>query len=222
MLGGKQNGRREAFELWEAGLLVVALMLLGAFAEHQILPRIETSSALAQFADRQARRANVETESAGAPEAPLRPRSRIQADRRSLQRMPLPIAVLKIPKIGLEVPVFEGTDDATLDRGTGRILGTARPGEPGNIGIAGHRNTFFRGLKEIGPGDALELVTHGEVHTFLVERTEIVFPENTSVLQPREFSAVTLVTCYPFYFLGNAPQRFVVTARLWKRTGLAQ
>lgn len=222
MLGGKQSGRREAFELWEAGLLLIALMLLGAFAEQQILQRIQTGSALAQFADGQARRANVETGSAGAPEVPLRPRSRIQAYRRSLQRMPLPIAVLKIPRIGLEVPVFEGTDDATLKRGAGRIPGTARPGEPGNIGIAGHRDSFFRGLKDIGPGDALQLVTHGEVHTFLVDRTEIVFPENTSVLQPREFPAVTLVTCYPFYFLGNAPQRFVVTARLWKRDELAQ
>jgi sortase A len=125
-----------------------------------------------------------------------------------------PVALLRIPKIGLEVPVLEGTDEVTLNRGVGHIAGTARPLESGNIGIAGHRDGFFRGLKDITPGDIVELESGGAHGTYAVDEIEIVLPSDSSVLQPRSKSAITLVTCYPFYFVGSAPNRFIVHASL--------
>lgn len=123
-----------------------------------------------------------------------------------------PIAVLLIPKIYLKVPVFNGTDDLTLDRGVGHIPGTAEIGQNGNVGIAGHRDGFFRELKDIGPGDAIELVTRGKTIHFVIERTQIVQRKDVSVLTDTGVPSLTLVTCFPFYFVGNAPQRFIVHA----------
>jgi len=125
-----------------------------------------------------------------------------------------PLAVLDIPKIHLEVPVFEGTDDVTLDRGVGRIVGTAHPGRPGNLGLAGHRDGFFRGLKDIAPGDEIKLVLPDSVATYVVDRITVVTPQDVSVLQPGPVSSLTLVTCYPFYFIGSAPERYIVSASL--------
>jgi len=124
------------------------------------------------------------------------------------------LAVLEIPKISLRAPVLDGTDSLTLNRAVGRIAGTARPGEPGKIAIAGHRDSFFRGLKDIAPGDALDLRTHVGKYVYVVDRIQIVAPRDVSVLQPEDTSALTLVTCYPFYYVGSAPKRFVVTAYL--------
>lgn len=125
-----------------------------------------------------------------------------------------PIAVLRIPKVHLEVPVFDGTDDVALDLGVGRIVGTSRPGELGNIGIAGHRDGFFRGLKDITSGDTVELVTHEKTQVFLIESTEVVDPNDVRVLGMADTPTLTLVTCYPFYHVGSAPQRFIAHAEL--------
>lgn len=128
-----------------------------------------------------------------------------------------PLAVLDIPRLGIDVPVFDGTDDITLNRGVGRISGTARPGADGNIGIAGHRDGFFRGLKDVAPGDLIELDTTRERDLYVVDGTAIVDPSDVSVLQPRPVDGITLVTCYPFYFVGAAPSRFIVRASLKQR-----
>jgi sortase A len=127
---------------------------------------------------------------------------------------PAPLAVLRIPKIGLEVSVLPGTDDRTLDRGVGHIEDTAPPGSDGNSGIAGHRDGFFRGLKDIVEGDTIELDTLDGKETYRVERTWVVDPEDVSVLDPTSTPTrvLTLVTCYPFYFVGSAPSRFIVRA----------
>ena len=123
-----------------------------------------------------------------------------------------PLAVMSIDKVGILVPVYNGTDDATLDRGVGRIIGTARLGDVGNLGIAGHRDGFFRGLKDIEVGDRIELkMVHGEVN-YEVSSISIVDPSDISVLAPTEENTITLVTCYPFYYVGHAPKRFVVKA----------
>ena len=100
----------------------------------------------------------------------------------------------------------------TLNRGVGRIAGTANPGESGNIGIAGHRDGFFRGLKDVGPGDKIEMVTQSRVETYVVDHVVIVDPSDVSVLEPRPQPSLTLVTCYPFYYLGSAPKRYIVQA----------
>jgi sortase A len=125
-----------------------------------------------------------------------------------------PLAVLRIPKIHLEVPVYNDTDDLTLNRGVGRILGTAHVGEGGNLGIAGHRDGFFRGLKDLAPEDQIELVRVGQSDTYVVEKIQIVNPEDVSVLHSTRVPSLTLVTCFPFYYVGSAPQRFIVHASM--------
>ena len=123
-----------------------------------------------------------------------------------------PLAVLHIPTIRLDVPVLEGSSDLILDRGAGHVEETAMPGAPGNSGIAGHRDGFFRGLKDVKLGDAIELETLQETQTYRIARTWIVNPEDVSVLDPTPEQSITLVTCYPFYFVGSAPQRYIIRA----------
>ncbi len=125
-----------------------------------------------------------------------------------------PLALLRISKLQLDAPVLEGTDDLTLNRGVGHIVGTALPGEEGNIGIAGHRDSFFRVLKNIKEGDTIELVTSSHTERYTVDHIVLVRPDDVSVLRPRSISSLTLVTCYPFYFIGSAPQRYIVQASI--------
>ena len=152
---------------------------------------------------------------AGKPDLSLWSALRIKAWRKALAEPgPAPLAVLRIPRIRLEAPVLEGTADETLDRGVGHVEGTAAPGTDGNSGIAGHRDGFFRGLKDLARGDAIEIETMRGKEVYRVERTWIVEPEEVSVLDPTPVRSVTLVTCYPFYFIGSAPQRYIVRAVL--------
>jgi sortase A len=142
---------------------------------------------------------------------------RIAAFKESLtEHFDAPKAVLRISKIHLEVPVFDGTDDLTLNRGAGRIIGTARidANRRGNIGIAGHRDGFFRGLKDVENGDTVDLVLPDETRSFAIDKIQIVDPSNVSVLESGPVPSLTLVTCYPFYFNGSAPQRYIVHASL--------
>jgi len=125
-----------------------------------------------------------------------------------------PIAVLRIPQLSLEVPVFDGTDELVLNRGVGRIIGTGRPGQAGNVGIAGHRDGFFRCLKDIQVGAQIELATPSRNISYAVDEMTIVEQDDVSVLRPRTRPALTLVTCYPFYFVGNAPKRYIVHAHI--------
>jgi len=151
------------------------------------------------------------------PDFSLWSTNRILGYRQSLASHFAPaIAVLRIPKIGLEVPVLEGTDDLNLNRAIGHIAGTARPGEDGNIGIAGHRDGFFRGLKDVVTGDSIEIMTQTEISTYTINQIVIVDPSDVTVLAPRAHPSLTLVTCYPFYFVGSAPQRYIVQAFLTK------
>jgi sortase A len=136
---------------------------------------------------------------------------RVEAYKESLtQHFERPLALLRISKIHLVAPVFNGTDDLTLNRGVGRIVGTARVGANGNLGIAGHRDGFFRGLKDLQTGDTISLVTTAATETYVVDNIKIVDPTDVSVLRPESVSSLTLVTCYPFYFIGSAPQRYIV------------
>jgi sortase A len=155
----------------------------------------------------------VRAASLSEPDLSLWSPERIRAwrDTFSLQA-PQPLAVLRISRIGLEVPVLEGTDDWTLNRGVGHIADTVAPGADGNSGIAGHRDGFFRGLKDVQTGDEILLETLRGRETYRIERTWIVDPTDVSVLDPTSSRAITLVTCYPFYFIGSAPQRFIVRA----------
>lgn len=123
-----------------------------------------------------------------------------------------PQAVLSIDHLGVRVPVYNGADEFNLNRGVARILGTARVGQHGNLGIAGHRDGFFRPLKDIRVGDPVQLETFQGVREYRVSSVSIVEPTDVSVLGPSEDNVITLVTCYPFNYVGNAPQRYIVRA----------
>jgi sortase A len=152
---------------------------------------------------------------ADAPDQSLWSPERIVAWRESVgASATAPLAVLRIPRLRLEVAVLPGTDDRTLDRALGHIDDTPLPGTDGNSGIAGHRDGFFRGLKDIAEGDAIELETATAKEVYRVERTWVVAPEDVWVLDPTPTRALTLVTCYPFYYIGSAPRRFIVRAVL--------
>jgi sortase A len=121
---------------------------------------------------------------------------------------------ISAPTVKMTAPVLEGSDDATLSRGAGHIEDTPFPGQTGNIGIAGHRDTVFRPLKGIHIGDPLELTTGDRVYHYRVKKTLIVGPDDVYVLDPTNAPTVTLVTCYPFEYIGHAPRRFIVQAEL--------
>jgi sortase A len=124
------------------------------------------------------------------------------------------VARLEAPAVALKATVLEGSDDRTLRRAAGHIEYTPLPGEPGNIGIAGHRDTTFYPVRKLKPGDRLTLTTASDVFEYEVRDTWIVDPEDIQVLDPTTRSALTLVTCYPFNFVGNAPKRFIVRGEL--------
>lgn len=120
---------------------------------------------------------------------------------------------IKIPRLGLSAVVLEGTEPRTLRLGVGHIRGTAIPGQHGNAAIAGHRDNFFRALKDIHDGDEIQLDMADTSTRYRVVWAKIVPPEDVSVLDSTSEPALTLVTCYPFYFIGAAPKRFVVRAQ---------
>jgi sortase A len=119
---------------------------------------------------------------------------------------------IKIPRLGLSVVVLQGTTSKTLLLGVGHIEGTALPGEAGNIGIAGHRDTYFRGLKDIRRDDEILLQTATGVVRYDVDWIQITAPGDGGIVLPSTESALTLVTCYPFHYIGAAPERYVVHA----------
>lgn len=130
---------------------------------------------------------------------------------------PAPSAVigrLEIPNLHLTAMVREGADAGTLRRAVGHIPGTALPGGTGNVGLAGHRDTFFRALRNIQINDAIELQTENGTYRYAVESTNIVGPRDIRVLESSGSGSLTLVTCYPFYYVGSAPKRFIVSAAL--------
>ena len=119
---------------------------------------------------------------------------------------------IDIPRLGVSAVVRAGSDARTLRLAVGHIPGTAYPGDPGNVGLAGHRDTFFRKLRDIRPDDVIRIATPDGTYDYRVERTTVVNPKDIWVLDPSEQDVLTLVTCYPFSYVGAAPQRFIVRA----------
>jgi sortase A len=119
---------------------------------------------------------------------------------------------MEIPRLGVSLIVAEGTAESTLRRAGGHIPGTSFPGQRGNVGIAGHRDTLFRPLRNIRQNDVITVTTLAGEYRYRVTSTEIVSPTDVTVLQSDGHEILTLVTCYPFYFVGPAPDRFIVRA----------
>ena len=205
----------------ERVLLAAGLTLMTVWVAARLQRTIASRAAIAEFTAESAAASSKKASASPDPvlSVPVDFRlwsvKRISAYEDSLtKKTDAPLAILRIPKINLEVPIFNDTDDLTLNRGVGRILGTAQVGTSGNLGIAGHRDGFFRGLWNIAPGDVLELFRPGHLDRYLVSQIRIVTPEDTSVLNPTAVPILTLVTCFPFYFVGHAPKRYIVTAQL--------
>ena len=199
-------------------LLVIGLMLLAVWATARLYRVIGSRAAIARFEAEGPTKPSTESPSptsASPVDFRLWSAQRISAYKDSLtKKTDLPLAILRIPKIDLDVPIFNDTDDLTLDRGVGRIVGTAQIGQSGNVGIAGHRDGFFRGLQSLVPGDIVEVARRGQTDRYAVSEIKIVAPEDTYVLDPTPAPTLTLVTCFPFYFVGHAPKRYIVTAPL--------
>jgi len=230
-LGKKRGNLRRNLGWVEAGFYLGGVALLSVFfilrfeGEQQRASGVEAFHASAQARASQAHSGSLSVSLAGkspaeslettisAPNLALWADQRIREYEESLlTEAEPPLAVLTIAKLDIEVPVYNGADDANLNRGVGRIKGTARLGSRGNLGIAGHRDSFFRGLKDIAAGDVIDLLTIDGTLTYRVSSIEIVDPSDVSVLAPTEEETLTLVTCYPFYYVGHAPQRYIVKA----------
>jgi sortase A len=225
---GSPRARRAAL-IAERVLLLAGLGLIGIVAAAYIHRAVMVRSSIRDFEE--ARRQPASRQSfPGTDSAPkqISPSAASAVDRRasspasdppapvraSRQNSNVPLALLRIPKIHLTVPVLAGTDEITLNRGVGQIAGMAAPGEKGNVGIAGHRDSFFRNLKEISRGDEIELDTPSSSATYIVSQVLVTGADDNSALQPSDEQILTLVTCYPFHFIGPAPRRFVVQAHL--------
>jgi sortase A len=123
------------------------------------------------------------------------------------------IGRIEIPRLGFSVIVIEGIDKTTLRRAFGHIPGTALPGQPGNVGLAGHRDTYFRPLKDLRINDEVQFSTMKGDFKYEVESLKVVEPDDVGVLAPSDENVLTMVTCYPFYYVGPAPQRWIVRAK---------
>lgn len=122
------------------------------------------------------------------------------------------IGRLEIPKLDISSIILEGVGSQTLRVGLGHVPSTSLPGQPGNVVIAGHRDTFFRPLRKIGICDEVSVVTTARTYYYQVRLFEIVDPRNVNALRFHNENELTLITCYPFYYIGPAPKRFVVHA----------
>ena len=158
---------------------------------------------------------DLSPETLPAPDTNLWAPGRIADYEASMQMDTSPVlGLLEVPSVGLKVPIYPSDSELNMDRGAGIIDGMSYPHELGNIGIAGHRDGYFRALKDVQVGDKLLLQTLSGPKQFTVDTRQIIEIDNLSVLQDTQNQTVTLVTCYPFYFVGHAPQRFIVTASL--------
>jgi sortase A len=124
-----------------------------------------------------------------------------------------PLGEIELTRIGVTAIILEGTSERILRRAVGHVSGTAMPGQPGNVAIAGHRDTFFRALRNVREGDEITVSTLEGSYRYRVDSIKVVGPNDIEVLDNSGGDILTLVTCYPFYFVGPAPRRFVVRAQ---------
>lgn len=188
--------------LLERALLLAGLVALGLFLWGYGAPRVLATQAVEEFV----------RQTQDNPDTSLWSPERIEAFEQGKQYGEPAIGVLRIDALALEAPIYTGSTDRILDKGIGWITQTTPLGEQGNIGLSAHRDGFFRGLKDISVGDRIQIFDGQDNKQYRVTATDIVQPQDTYVLDPTMKETLTLVTCYPFYFVGSAPNRFVVYA----------
>lgn len=190
--------RKSKPRLWlERALLIAGCLCIGVWGASRVIPLFWQAWANRAF-DRAVRGI---APSPGRPPSPAAP---LETGRL--------VGRLSIPRLHLSSIVREGDDETTLSLALGHIPGTAFPGQSGNVGIAGHRDTLFRALRGIQKDDTIRFETLSGTETYQVDSTSIVKPDDVGVLASRGKPALTLVTCYPFYYVGSAPDRFIVSA----------
>jgi sortase A len=196
---------RQILKWTQRALNACAVLLLGycgfALVDSWVFQRRESRDL-----DRLLREQRAASEATRRPESPTSPKGAPAAAADGL------IGRIEIPRLLLSAVVFAGVDKTTLRRAVGHIPGTALPGQSGNVGLAGHRDTFFRPLKDIRIKDEVQLSTLAGDFKYEVEWVRVVEPEDVGVLAPAGGNVLTLVTCYPFHYVGPAPQRWIVRA----------
>jgi sortase A len=167
------------------------------------------------FQRRASREFDLRVQSARAPNDTTKPARNTSQERPASIAPNGLIGRLDVPRVGLSAFIFEGTGQSTLSHAVGHIPSTILPGQSGNVGLAAHRDTFFRPLKDVRLNDIVTLTTLGIQYRYRVVSTRVVAPTEISVLRNdnNNDEVLTLVTCYPFYFLGSAPDRFIVRAK---------
>lgn len=198
---------------------LTGLVLLAVFVSQLAQGEVQRQSGIAAFEQRDTGDAKpgsgLDLSGTGQPDTSLWNAQRVKDYQTSLGReLPPVLGVLEIPSVALKVPVYQTNSELVMDRGAGVIDGMAYPHEPGNIGISGHRDGYFRVLKDIEVGDTIVLQTLEGNKRFHIDATHIVEIDDETLLRDTDDQTLTLVTCYPFYFVGHAPQRFIVTASL--------
>ena len=230
------NVRRNFLRAGELGSYLAGVLLTGFFLVQLAQGEVERQGNIAAFQEQAAQhqlalaQASVESTAAADIESPvdtadfeavddpdmtLWAPGRIADYQASLTaELPPVLGVLEVPSVSLEVPVYQTNTEMVMDRAAGVIDGMAYPHEEGNIGISGHRDGYFRVLKDVAVGDPIVLQTLEGEKQFRIDDIQIVEIADTHLLQDTRDQTLTLVTCYPFYFVGHAPQRFIVTASL--------
>lgn len=217
-----KNNRKKSMRALEFGFLTLGLVLLATFFLARGWGSYQSKSDIDAFEQSLlAKSEPVAVMVADDDESSIEPDYTLWSEKRindyhisQTQRDDAPLGILSIDKLNLKVPIYNGTDEINLNRGAGRIKGTARVDKPGNLGIAAHRDGFFRALKDIELGDSINMLTQQGKTEFVVSSITIVDPTDISVLAPTDDKSITLVTCYPFYFVGHAPKRYIVKGEL--------
>jgi len=201
---------RRPLRWFERGALIIGLLCLGLWSFAHLRSQA--------FQSAESRKLEAGPRAA-APPFPVPPgptasrKPRPAAKSKAVKARVATLGQIEIPRLGIRAIVAEGTDARTLDLAVGHIASTASPGGPGNCGLAGHRDTFFSGLGSVREGDLVRFTSPERTTLYEVEWCKVVEPDRIDTLDPTPVPSLTLVTCYPFTYVGRAPQRFVVRAR---------
>jgi sortase A len=193
--------RKQSLFCWSRFFFLAGMIALGYVAYTLIDTEFYQAKATADF-----------QQTLNAPKAAVPSAAVLRAAVPSAAGSRAPLGRIEISSLGVAAMILEGVDSKTLRRAVGHIPGTALPGQPGNVGLAGHRDTFFRALRNIRKDDEITLETLDGSYRYRVDLTQITAPGDIEVLNNSSDSILTLVTCYPFYFVGTAPKRFIVRA----------
>ena len=212
--------RRMELALWFVGLSLLATAAGATFArwnyqtqQERVLFALERGPAVGvSIPEDLLPKASAPAEMYGPPAPAPPPPSIVRKKPRPVSLDPGAIGLIEIPRLRLTAVVREGADEKTLARAVGLVPGTAHPGQIGNMVLAGHRDTFFRPLRRIRVNDRIRVVVPPNTYEYQVQATRVVEPHETDVLASRGDEELTLVTCYPFRFIGPAPERFIVSA----------